>query len=161
MAEGLFYYDIPPHQFRDACKYEKTDELFDNDEDWKLLKSSKGKEGVLQDSQLEKKDLSHEEILKLELDSDYKERPAAFEKAFFGNNELFEKFRSLIDKDPEKGKRLSNMESEFLRWLIQNRRGNYEEAKVLVGFYKSSKNFSMYLLWKSIAVAVNLPVGRM
>ena len=90
-----------------------------------------------------------------------KKKAISLERAFFGNDILYEKFQSLIAKDPKKGLGLAYFKSEFFRWLINNYRGYNENPKVLVGIYKSMENFPMYVLWKSIGLANNLPVGRM
>ena len=152
------FYDISYQKFKDACEYGLTEDAFDNDLDWQNLKSNK--ESMLQEENLEKKDLSQEEITKLESESEYINRAKAFEKAFFGNDILYEKFQSLIAKDKQRGLGLAWLKSEFFRWLIKNFRGNHENAKIVVSLYKSMNNFPMYAVWKTIGIVNSLPVGR-
>ena len=153
------YRDVPYQQFSEACKQGKIDYLFDNDKDWLNLKLKN--QGILEENQLDKEDLSYNEYEELESESDYNKKATAYEKAFFANRTLYSKFIELIEKDPNKGENLADMKSEFFRWLIKNQRGNREDAKLLVRLYKSYENFPMYLLWKSIGMAFSLPVGRM
>ena len=138
------FYDISYQKFKDACEYGLTEDAFDNDLDWQNLKSNK--ESMLQEENLEKKDLSQEEITN--------------EKAFFGNDILYEKFQSLIAKDKQRGLGLAWLKSEFFRWLIKNFRGNRVNAIVVVSLYKSMNNFPMYAVWKTIGIVNSLPVGR-
>ena len=152
------YYEVNSQLYLEMCKYELTEEPFDNDEDWQNLKLKK--ESSLQEENLEKRDLSFEEISKLNSESEFDKKATALERAFFGNDILYEKFKSLIAKDPKKGHGLAYFKSEFFRWLIKNFRGYYENPKKLVYIYQSKKNFPMYVLWKSIAMANNFPVGR-
>ena len=154
-----YFRDIPYQQFSQACKNREIDNLFDLDEDWLNFKINN--QGILEESQLEKEDLSYEECKELESETDYNKKLFAYEKAFFANKTLYSKFKYLIEKDPNKGENLALMRSEFFRWLIKNNRGNRENVKCLVALYKSHENFSMYILWKSIGMAFNLPVGRM
>ena len=138
------FYDISYQKFKDACEYGLTEDAFDNDLDWQNLKSNK--ESMLQEENLEKKDLSQEEITN--------------EKAFFGNDILYEKFQSLIAKDKQRGLGLAWLKSEFFRWLIKNFRGNRVNAIVVVSLYKSMNNFPMYAVWKTIGIVNSLTVGR-
>lgn len=81
-----------------------------------------------------------------------RKRQRLLSKLFFGNKFLYNKFRSLVAIPSSGREDLPNLRSEFLRWLIQNQKGNPEKAKSIVGLYKSLKNDSMYSLWKSIAI---------
>lgn len=148
-SKGMFFYNVSAQQVLKLRYSTETDRKYDNDQDWLDLKS---KGDNFCEQTLEENDLSQDYMLQLESESNYEKKAEAFEQAFFGNKFLYNKFRSLVAIPSSGREDLPNLRSEFLRWLIQNQKGNSEKAKSLVGLYKSLKNDSMYSLWKSIAI---------
>lgn len=153
----MFHYNTFYQHFKEACQSSMGDARYDEDSEWKLLKENNS--GSLSEENLQKGDLTDEQIEALESESSYDRKIEAFEKAFFGNEILYKKFRELVQLDSELTG-LIEVRSEFFRWLIQNKRGDYETAKPLIKLYQSLGNHNMYLLWKSIGMSLKLPVER-
>ena len=154
---GTFFYKVPS-QLYDSHHSREMDPRYDNDSTWLELRSKKDNEC---EELIAKEDLSEKELDALESEQDCNKKAKAFEEAFFGNEFLYRKFQALVAASSENIGDLASMHSEFFRWIISNQRGNYEKAKSLVGLYKSLNNYPRYLLWKCIAVFLNLPVERM
>jgi hypothetical protein len=85
-------------------------------------------------------------------------RIEACEKAFFGNETLYKEF-SAIKGCIADGSH-SSLQKERLNWLILNHRGDYQCAKMLVMFYGSIKESTMYTFWLTVASFFKLPIRK-